>query len=65
MKTLVDRREYMSWIGWGYRDKVPERLANVLDILLLATDPIGVSPNGTTAADRSREYITDPAYNLR
>ena len=65
VKTLVDRREYMSWIGWSYRDKVPERLANVLDILLLATDPIGVSPSGTSAADRSREYITDPAYNLR
>ncbi len=65
VKTLVDRREYMSWIGWGYRNQVAERLANVLDILLLATDPIGVSPSGTTAADRSREYITDPAYNLR
>lgn len=65
VKTLVDRREYMSWIGWGYREKVAERLANVLDILLLATDPIGVSPSGSTAADRSREYITDPAYNLR
>lgn len=65
VKTLVDRREYMSWIGWNYRNQVSEKLANVLDILLLATDPIGGSPSGSTAADRSREYITDTAYNLR
>ncbi len=65
VKTLVDRREYMSWMGWTYRDQVPERLNNVLDILLLAGDPIGGSPSGTSAADRSRQYITDSAFNLR
>lgn len=65
VKTLVDRREYMSWIGWNYRLKVDDRLNNVLDILLLAVDPIGGAPSGTTAADRSRQFITDTAYNLR
>jgi uncharacterized protein (DUF1800 family) len=65
VKTLVDRREFMSWTGYNYRNQVPVRLVNVLDILLLATDPIGTSPSGSTAAERSRQYITDSAYNLR
>ena len=65
VKTLVDRHEFMSWTGYNYRNQVPVRLVNVLDILLLATDPIGTSPSGSTAAERSRQYITDSAYNLR
>jgi uncharacterized protein (DUF1800 family) len=65
VKTLVDRREFMKWIGRDYGNQVPERLLNVLDILLLATDPIGATPSGSTAAARARQYITDPAYNLR
>lgn len=65
VKTLVDRREYMSWMGWNFRAQVPARLANVLDILLLAADPVKGSPASTSAGDRARDYITDPAYNLR
>ena len=65
VKTLVDRREYMSWLGYGYAKSVPERLTNVLDILLLARDRIGAAGSGATAGDKARELITDTAYNLR
>ena len=65
VRTLADRREYMRFTGSQYGAQVPEKLINVLDILLLAIDPIGVPPQGTTAAARSLEYLTDPAYNLR
>jgi uncharacterized protein (DUF1800 family) len=65
VKSLVNRREYMSWLGGGYSKMVADRLANVLDILLLATDPIGAPGSGVTAGDKASDLITDSAYNLR
>ena len=65
VKTLVDRRQFLDNLGFNFRKQVPEKLVNVLDILLLATDPLGTGPSATTAGDRARQYITNTAYNLR
>ena len=65
VKTYVDRREYMSLLGVKYRERVPERLINVLDILMLAADPINGVSSDPTAGGRALDYVTDPAFNLR
>jgi uncharacterized protein (DUF1800 family) len=65
VKTYVDRREYMSLLGVKYRERVPERLINVLDILMLAADPINGVSSDPTAGGRALDYVADPAFNLR
>jgi uncharacterized protein (DUF1800 family) len=65
VKTLVDRRTFMDWTGWGNRNSVPASLLNVLDLLLMARDPLTAPSESTNAGLRAREYMTDPSYNLR
>jgi uncharacterized protein (DUF1800 family) len=65
VKTLVDRRTFMDWIGWGERAKVPARLLDVLDLLLMSVDPLTPPSESINAGLRARQYILDPAFNLR
>ena len=65
VKTLVDRTTFMSWVGYNYRDAVPSRLLQVLDLLLMTVDPITPPSENVNAGLRARQYIIDPAYNLR